>query len=93
MNREEIKQRLIDMLQELFPEAGIDKDMLEYVDLIDDLGMESITFVSVVVEVEDLFGITIPDDVLLLDYFRNVNGILKIIEDIKNKERQVTEGV
>ena len=23
MNREEIKQRLIDMLQELFPEAGI----------------------------------------------------------------------
>ena len=67
--------------------------MLEYVDLIDDLGMESITFVSVVVEVEDLFGITIPDDVLLLDYFRNVNGILKIIEDIKNKERQATEGV
>ena len=93
MNREEIKQRLIDMLQELFPEAVIDKDMLEYVDLIDDLGMESITFVSVVVEVEDLFGITIPDDVLLLDYFRNVNGILKIIEDIKNKERQATEGV
>ena len=38
MNREEIKQRLIDMLQELFPEAGIDKDMLEYVDLIDDVG-------------------------------------------------------
>ena len=93
MNREEIKQRLIDMLQELFPESGVDKDMLEYVDLIDDLGMESITFVSVVVEIEDLFGITIPDDVLLLDYFRNVNGILKIIEDIKNKERQATEGV
>ena len=56
-------------------------------------GMESITFVSVVVEVEDLFGITIPDDVLLLDCFRNVNGILKIIEDIKNKEKQDAEGV
>lgn len=93
MNREEIKQRLIDMLQELFPESGVDKDMLEYVDLIDDLGMESITFVSVVVEIEDLFGITIPDDVLLLDCFRNANGILKIIEDIKNKETQDTEGV
>ena len=69
MNSDEIKNKLIDMIQNLFPDSGVDKDVLPYVDLIDDLGMDSITFISIVVEVEDLFGITVPDDMLLMENF------------------------
>ena len=84
MNSDEIKNKLIDMIQNLFPDSGVDKDVLPYVDLIDDLGMDSITFISIVVEVEDLFGITVPDDMLLMENFRDIDGIIQIIESGKN---------
>lgn len=90
MNSDEIKNKLIDMIQNLFPDSGVDKDVLPYVDLIDDLGMDSITFISIVVEVEDLFGITVPDDMLLMENFKDIDGIIQIIENSKNA---VEEGV
>ena len=46
--------------------------------------MDSITFISIVVEVEDLFGITVPDDMLLMENFRDIDGIIQIIENSKN---------
>jgi hypothetical protein len=46
----DIKAKVIEMLNNLFPNSGIGSDVLEYVDLIDDLGMDSITFISTVVE-------------------------------------------
>ena len=85
MNSDEIKNKLINMIQTLFPDSGVDKDVLPYVDLIDDLGMDSITFISIVVEVEDLFGITVPDDMLLMENFRDIDGIIQIIENSKNE--------
>lgn len=88
MNSDEIKNKLIDMIQNLFPDSGVDKDILPYVDLIDDLGMDSITFISIVVEVEDLFGITVPDDMLLMENFRDIDGIVQIIENSKNAVRE-----
>lgn len=90
MNSDEIKNKLIDMIQNLFPDSGVDKDVLPYVDLIDDLGMDSITFISIVVEVEDLFGITVPDGMLLMENFKDIDGIIQIIENSKNA---VEEGV
>lgn len=90
MNSDEIKNKLIDMIQNLFSDSGVDKDILPYVDLIDDLGMDSITFISIVVEVEELFGITVPDDMLLMENFKDIDGIIQIIENSKNA---VEEGV
>lgn len=84
MNTDEIKNKLIGMIQNLFPDSGVDKDILEYVDLINDLGMDSITFISIVVETEDLFGFTVPDDMLLMENFRDIDGITQIVENNKN---------
>lgn len=72
------------MLAMLFPDSGVDKDVLEYTDLMDDLGMDSITFISIVVEIEDVFEITVSDDLLLIENFRNVDSIIQIVEDAKN---------
>lgn len=93
MDKNEIKSKLIEMLATLFPDCEIDKDVLEYTDLIDDLGMDSVTFISIIVEIEDIFGITVPDDMLLMENFRNVDLITQVIEDanvaaLNNKAKQ-----
>lgn len=79
MTTETIKQEVIELISELFRDKGFDIDILEYVDLIDDLGMDSITFISIVVEVEAYFNIEVPDDMLLMDNFKKVDKIVNII--------------
>ena len=81
MERNEIKIKVVDILTPLFPNSGIDTSILEYVDLIDDLGMDSMTFISIVVEIEFVFNIIVPDDILLMENFKNVNNIVGIIEN------------
>lgn len=80
MNKESIKVELIDILSRLFYENRLDPTMIEYADLVDDLGIDSITFISMVVEIEERFGIEFPDDLLSLDNFRKINGIVDIVE-------------
>lgn len=91
MNQEMIKTELILLLEELFANAGIDKDILEYVDLIDDLGMDSVTFISLVVEVEVKFNITVPDDKLLMEEFKNVDSIISIVLNGLNEKSNEEE--
>ena len=81
MEKSEIKTKIIDMLNNLFPDFGVDTDILEFVDLIDDLGMDSMIFISIVIEVESTFDITVPDEMLLMENFRNVGEIIKIVEN------------
>ncbi len=81
MIQEEIKESVIDLLAELFAEQNFDRDILEYIDLIDDAGMDSITFITLVVVIEAKFNVTIPDDMLLMENFKNVDDILRIVEN------------
>ena len=58
--------------------------------------MDSITFISIVVEVEAHFGIEVPDDMLLLENFKCVEDIVSIIENEllkKSEESEVIENV
>ena len=81
MSREEIKEKLIALCEEIFQGSGVDTDLLEYVDFEDDLGMDSLTFITLLVEVEAAFGITIPDDLLLMDNFKNMGDVIQIVAD------------
>ena len=92
MENGDIKAKVIEMLNNLFPNSGIGSDVLEYVDLIDDLGMDSITFISTVVEIESIFEIIVPDDMLLIENFRNVDGILAVVESAMNEDRSRENG-
>ena len=42
MTTDKIKQEVIELISELFKDKGFDIDIIEYVDLADDLGMDSI---------------------------------------------------
>ena len=91
MTTETIKQEVIELISELFKDKGFDIDILEYVDLIDDLGMDSITFISIVVEIEAHFNIEVPDDMLLLENFKCIDDIVSVIENELSKKSEGSE--
>ena len=82
-----IKNEVIELISELFFDKGFDTNLVEYIDLIDDAGMDSITFISIIVEIEAKFGIIVPDEMLVMDNFRNIENIVTIVE----KERGTIE--
>ena len=86
MNREEIKERLIELCGEISRDEGIDLGLIKYVDFYNDLGMDSISFISMIVEIEACFDITIPDDMLLMENFRNVTDVVHIVFDLLAKK-------
>lgn len=91
MTSKTIKQEVIELISELFKDKGFDIDIIEYVDLIDDMGMDSITFISIVVEIEAHFGIEVPDDMLLLENFKCVDDVVSIIENELSKKPEESE--
>lgn len=91
MTTETIKQRIVELISQLFDDKGFDSDIIEYVDLIDDLGMDSLTFISIVVEVEACFDIEVPDNMLLLENFKCVDDIVSIVESELSKKSKGLE--
>lgn len=77
----EIKNKVINVLSEMFADMNIGTEVFELVDLADDLGMDSLTFITVIVKLEALFNITFPDDMLLMDNFKTVNNIVTTISN------------
>lgn len=74
-----IKQELVSLIFEMFKDNGLDIDAIEFIDLIDDLGMDSITFISIVIEVESHFNIIVPDEMLLIENFKRIDDIVAIV--------------
>lgn len=91
MTAEGIKTEVVQLVSELFANKGYDTDIIEYVDLIDDLGMNSITFISIVVEIEAKFSIIVPDNMLLMENFRKIEDIVNVIEQERTKQLIETE--
>ena len=87
MTHNEIKEKIIAVCSEIFRNSGIDADMLEYVDFSDDLGMDSIVFITLIVEIEMMFDITVPDEWLLMDNFKNVDSVFKVVAEQLAKKR------
>ena len=91
MSKESIKQEIIELVSELFKDQDVDIELIEYVDLSDDLGMDSLTFMTILVEVEDRFKITIPDEMLLIENFKCVDDIVNIVNTELEKEHGISE--
>lgn len=90
MEKNEINAKIIGIMSNLFQNSDVDTDVLEYVDLIDDLGMDSVNFISLIIELEAEFDIQIPDDQLLMDKFREYSSIYSIVEELlMSKEKEV----
>lgn len=79
MRPEMVKEKLLKIVRIMFEHANVEIDMIEYADWLDDLGMDSMIFISIIIEIEKEFGITVPDDMLLMENFRNVNDVVQMI--------------
>lgn len=86
MNKGNVKHELTNLITVIFQNTGLDTDVIEEVDFVEDLGMDSITFISMVVEIESYFDIIVPDGYLRIDKFNNVDQIVSIIEEELKKE-------
>ena len=91
MENSEIKTKVTDILNNIFPKFESDTRILEYVDLIDELGMDSLTFIAIVVEIESIFNIIVPDEMLRLESFRNVGKIIEIVENAINSNKSIAD--
>lgn len=82
MNGVEVKDKIIDILADLFSNPGVDREVLEYVDLVDDLGMDSISFISIIIELETAFNVQVPDEWLNIEKFRDYSAIYEAVEEL-----------
>lgn len=49
------------------------------------LGIDSLTYIHIIVEIEEYFNVSIPDDMLALNQLNTVN---KMIELLKNNKKE-----
>lgn len=79
LSEEEILLKVINILEEEMFELKKIDNITGDVILFDDLGMDSLTFVAVICEIEETFNIEIPEEKMNFDINTTVNDIVKII--------------
>lgn len=79
MEKQQINDLLLIVFSKVFFNIHLYLEKISSIDLVNELGMDSVTFISLIIEIESQFHITISDDYLLFDNFRNYNRILDII--------------
>lgn len=80
------RQEIRDKIYELLDEVGaveIDGDGNKV--LISD--MDSIQLISLVVEIEECFGIEIPDEYLVTEFFESVEHVIDTVQQLMNKQK------
>lgn len=81
MNFEEIKCKIIGLLESngvLLELIDQDIDLREY-------AIDSIAFISFILDVENEFGIVIPDDFLSVDILKSLDGFINFVIELKNE--------
>lgn len=82
MSRNEIKAILTQLIKrQLFLLEYVGDENFEEMDIIDGLGVDSIAFISIIVEIENEFDIVIPAENLIMENFRKLDDIVEIIFD------------
>lgn len=79
MKKIELDQ-IIEVLNNCMKNAYITREMLD--DNLPDIGMDSITFVQIVVSLEARFECEIPDEKLLISQMDTVHKIVDVLQSI-----------
>lgn len=65
-----IDKKLIEIINKYSPNLLVIEDITDELDLVEDLGMDSMSFVQLVIDIEAEFKIEFPDEKLLIDYIK-----------------------
>lgn len=74
-------EKVIEILNANIENAKITKDKLD--ENLSDLGMDSITFIKIIVAVEKEFECEIPDSKLLIGEMNTANKIVQVLQNIE----------
>ncbi len=81
MKREEIEEKLCEIIKEILEEQETSSVTCE--DTLSEIGLNSIHFISIIVQSEVEFDIEFEDDFLSLDKFTNVSSIVDYILQLR----------
>ena len=76
---ENIQEKTLEIINNAIEAAEISVDHSS--DDLSQLGMDSITFIRIVVAVEETFGIEVPDEYLLMTEMNTVDKIINVITE------------
>lgn len=79
MTKNSIKEGILKALENIF--IFIDPDELDNINL-DEYILDSLQFMSFIVELEDIFKIEFPPELLLIENFNNIEDISTFIEEL-----------
>ena len=83
MSRNEIKEKLIDVMRMAMPDANIDENTItEASDLTVDVGLSSVGVLYIVIAIEEFFGVRF-DNVGFGD-FKTFGDVINFIEEKQN---------
>lgn len=83
MNRQEVREKLYELLDEV---GAVDINADGNKMLISD--MDSIQRISLIVEIEECFGIEIPDEYLVTEFFESEEHVIDVIQQLTNEQRE-----
>lgn len=76
-----IDRKLNDILLQHLPEAPANKSLSTEQSLVD-LGIDSLRLVELIVNLEDSFGIVIPDEEMLAENFSTVGSVSNLVNRV-----------
>ena len=79
MEKNEIKDKLLDIIEEEVPE--VDKNALDTSASLSDDGLDSVSLIKVIVDAEKEFDVVFDDRELALNKYDNLNDVVELIEE------------
>lgn len=76
----DIKKKIIEILERNSKLKNIDATMLDKITF-NDLGVNSLNFIKIIVEIEDEFEMEFDDDQINYDLLNNINDLVSFIEE------------
>lgn len=79
MEKKEIKEKLLEIIEEEMPEVEADKIDMK-ASFADEYGVDSVSLIKLIVEAEKAFNVKFDDRELALNKYENFDDVVDIIE-------------
>ena len=80
MEKNEIKEKFLEIIEEEMPEIEADKLDLE-ASFTDEYGVDSVSLIKVIVDAEEKFNVKFDDKELALNKYNNFEDVVDLIEE------------
>ena len=78
--KEVTKEKILDIINENMDGDPLDRDRLD--DDLSEMGMDSIVFIQIIVELEETFECEIPDSKLLITELNTIQKIYDVLQEL-----------